>query len=197
MSSDGFFDDSEQSQGQSAKEKREIEKRTPKHQLQKITEPVLRVMRYYHDNKNIGDLTVRILICVYKRKIYTSRCIVSGINLKTNEEIRLNKGVNPLIIYALVKWRFDHARAEKINWNVIQFTASSQDNYDPDSSQTGFNTTTGYDDGLEKRALSDAKSGIITKAGRRIFTWLNRGLVGSSNVKSKDEDKYKVDDEMM
>ena len=199
MSNDeGFFDDDEQeSQGQSKKEKKAIEKRTPNHQLQKLTEPVLRVIRYYHDNQNIKNLTVKMLVCVYKHKIYTSRCIVTGISMKTNEEIKLNKGVNPLIIYTLAKWRFDHVRAEKIKWNVIRFTAVQPNEFDTSSTaQAGFSTQEIFDEGLESRALSDAKDGIITKAGRKLFTWMNRGLIGSRKVKSKNEEEYRADDEM-
>ena len=126
-------------------------------------------------NQGIYDVRVRLFVCKYKNKyIYTSNADCVGIEKSSNRFVKVHRGTNELVKYAVAYWKYDHARAQDIKWNTLIFHTDGYELERPD---------TELDESVEHRAKLDAKDGIMAKLGREITNFLYKVLIGSRDPK--------------
>lgn len=152
-----------------------------------LEEQSRKVINQYYE-KGINEVTVKLYICVRHHYLYLSKYLVRGVEMKTNRWVALNIGVNPIIKYSLLTWKFQHARSKEIQWNTISYTS---DGYDVSIMSTQL------DPEVDKRAKLDAQDGIILRSARSLMTFLNKVTLGNMKVKKDDkkddqEEDYKI-----
>ena len=152
--------------------------------LESLEEKITPIVNVYF-NQGIYDIHVRLYLCKYKNKyIYTSRAICVGIEKRSNKFIRINKGTNALVEYAVAYWKYDHARAKDIKWNTLILHTDGYELEQP---------STDYDEAIENRARLDARDGILDKLGREITNFLYRTFIGSRKPDGMKEEKKSSD----
>lgn len=140
--------------------------------------------RYY--KKGIKEFHVRLFVCIRGKYLYFSRYQVVGVERKTNKWVKLSQGIGPIVRYAVAKWKWDHARAKEIEWNVIKFDF---DGYDVDIDDTTL------DSDIMRRAKMDARDGIVMRNARALMNFLNRATIGEIKPGKKSDDEEEDDND--
>lgn len=120
------------------------------------------------------DVRAEFRVCFWKKLLITTRFIVTAVERKTNKRVKLYRGTNPIKDYTLAKWRFDHAQAKEIQWNVITFSCDGH-RVDVDTS---------YEDSVRKAAEADAQAGAIDRTVRGVGQFLHRLTIGGHTYSS-------------
>ena len=92
------------------------------------------------------------------------RFIVSATERDSNRRVKLYRGTNVIKDFVIAKWKFDHAQAKDINWNVMEF----------DCDGNSVSISTSFSDDVMKAAETDASSGIIDRTVRGVGQFLHR-----------------------
>ena len=164
--------------------------------LETLEEKITPIINHYFE-QGIYDIQVRLFLCVRKNDIsavlgrsyiYTSKAICYGIEKSSNRWVRINRGTTALIKYAVAYWKYDHARAQDIKWNVLTFHTDGYELSQPD---------TEMNDDVYNIAVSDSKDGVMWRIGRDITNFLYHAFIGSrkpagmkSEKKPNDSDNY-------
>ena len=76
-----------------------------------------------------------------------------GTDRKTNEAIKIYKGTNAIKKYIVAKWKFDHAQAKEIEWNVARFDCDGE----------SVHVSTSMAERVLEAAKRDVDSGLIDR----------------------------------
>ena len=107
-------------------------------------------------------------ICFWKKYLLATRFIVSATERDSNRRVKLYRGTNVIKDFVIAKWKFDHAQAKDINWNVMEF----------DCDGNSVSVSTSFSDDVMKAAETDARSGIIDRTVRGVGQFLHRVTIG-------------------
>ena len=100
------------------------------------------------------DIRVQFRICMWKKKyLIISKFVIIGTDRKTNEAIKIYKGTNAIKKYIVAKWKFDHAQAKEIEWNVARFDCDGE----------SVRVSTSMDERVLEAAKRDVDSGLIDR----------------------------------
>ena len=155
--------------------------------LETLEDKITPIVNHYFE-KGIYDIHVRLYVCKYRnRYIYVSKVMTFGIEKSSNRPIEIHAGSNKLVEYAVAYWKYDHARAKDIKWNTLILHSDGYELSQP---------STDLDENVEKRALSDARDGIMLKIGRAITRVLYKTFIGSWDPTTFKKKSKSDDDDM-
>ena len=123
-----------------------------------------------HYSEGHTNIHVQFRVCFWKKKyLMVSRFVILGTDKETNKAIKIYRGTNAIKKYVTAKWKFDHAQAHEIEWNVAQF--------DCDGESVRMNTT--MDERVLEAAQKDISAGVVDRTISGVTQMLHDLTIGA------------------
>ena len=107
-------------------------------------------------------------VCFWKKYLLVTRFIVTATERDSNKRVKLYRGTNVIKDFVVAKWRFDHAQAHEISWNVMEFECDGN----------SVSVSTSFSEDVLQAAERDARAGIIDRTVRGVGQFLHRMTIG-------------------